>query len=127
TRMPTVEVTRPSAAAIVFRDEPSETHGPYVVTRGTHTISIPERFRIAAFPVTNALFGEFILAGGYQLEEFWGGVPQSARSSFICQDGTPGPSTWASTGSDSELPDNPVAGVSYYEALAFLAWLDRTL
>jgi formylglycine-generating enzyme required for sulfatase activity len=126
-RLPTVEVIRPTTSAVVFYDDPSERHGPYVLTRGTHTILVPERFRICAFPVTNELFGEFVRAGGYRQEEFWQAVPSWARSGFTCGDGTPGPSTWTSASTPFESPKHPVAGISYHEALAFVTWLDRTI
>jgi formylglycine-generating enzyme required for sulfatase activity len=127
-RLPTVEVVRPpTPAAITYDDDPSETHGPHVVTRGAHTLSVPENYRIGSFPVTNGIFGEFIRDGGYQQEEFWRSVHPSIRAGFVCVDKTPGPASWLSARAPVEYPLYPVAGISYHEALAFIAWLERSV
>lgn len=123
-RLPTQEVMPPESA-VVFQDDPSETHGQFLLTRGTHTVAVPSRFRMCTTPVTNEVFAEFIRAGGYGVQEFW---PSSlSQRRFTCKDGTPGPTTWESAATAADLPSHPVAGVCYYEALAFVAWLESTV
>jgi formylglycine-generating enzyme required for sulfatase activity len=122
-----VPIAKPEVAPILA-DDPSYTRGPFVVTRGTHTLDVKNEFSMALHLVTNRLFFDFVQEWGYLTDEYWGKVPTRAREQFLCQDGrTQGPATWLSS---SILPpgndDHPVAGVSYHEALAFTEWLNKT-
>jgi formylglycine-generating enzyme required for sulfatase activity len=123
----TVEILRGSDEAIVYHDDHREKHGPYVLTRGTHTITVPERYRIGTYPVTNSTFVEFIKDGGYRHREFWQDCPIDRKEQFRAMDGTFGPSTWMSESSYPDEAECPVTGISYFEALAFVGWLDRTV
>jgi formylglycine-generating enzyme required for sulfatase activity len=126
-RLPSVEVPRPWTGVIVYHDDAEERFGPFVATRGSHGISIPDRYRIGVSPVNNALFSEFVQAGGYRHGEFWRSVTSSTRAGFVSQDGMPGPANWGSATTPSEFPNHPVAGICYHEAVAFVAWLERAV
>jgi len=110
--------------AVVYRDDPKERHGPFVLTRGQHELSLPPRFRIGIYPVTNQQFLSFVEDGGYLANELWEGAPPRG---FLTQDKkTRGPSIWRSNKRyPSRKPNHPVAGVSRREANAFVRWLNR--
>jgi formylglycine-generating enzyme required for sulfatase activity len=90
-----------------------------------HEIELPA-FRIGKYPVTNAQFGEFVKEGGYRETRFW----EEARSARAWKNGRvkdrfdreprDGPATF---GSPYDLPNHPVVGITWYEALAFTRWL----
>jgi len=112
-------------APVVFRDDPNERHGPFVVTRGQHELLLPPQFGIGIYPVTNEQFLSFVTDGGYLKDEYWEGG--SARRAFLTQDKkTRGPSTWRSSKKyNSKQRNHPVAGLSYLEAKAFVRWLNH--
>jgi formylglycine-generating enzyme required for sulfatase activity len=119
---PLVEVN--ASGPVIYRDDPNERHGPFVLTRGQHQLALPPRFRMGIYPITNEQYVEFINDGGYLEDEFWEGV---SRSGFVTRDGkTRGPSTWpSSTRYPTRQENHPVAGISYAEACAFIKWLNR--
>lgn len=125
-RLTTRRVTRAGETPI-YSDDPLEKHGPFVATRGVHTTIVPARFHIATSPVSNVLFAEFIRDDGYRHQEFWQDCPTGANEEFRCLDRTFGPSTWASAKEYLNYPAEAVAGICYYEALAFLFWLERNI
>jgi formylglycine-generating enzyme required for sulfatase activity len=61
--------------------------------------------------------------GGYLADELW---DCTSRRAFLTQDKkTRGPFTWRSGSKyPSEQQNHPVAGVSYFEAKAFVKWLN---
>ena len=69
---------------------------------------------IARYPVTNAQYAQF-LNDGYQNRQWWteaGWEEKGLRT---------GPDTYRDV---FQLPNHPVVGVSWYEALAYSRWLD---
>ena len=73
------------------------------------------------FPVTNARFGRFLAAGGYENSSWWSEEGWAWR----CQNEITQPLQWEKKGWDGS--DQPVAGVSWYEANAYARWAGRRL
>jgi formylglycine-generating enzyme required for sulfatase activity len=81
-------------------------------------IEIPKKgYSIAKYPVTNAQFAKFIEAGGYGERKWWTDAGWEQRQT----DGWTEPRYWQ----DSKWngTEQPVVGVSWYEAVAFCLWL----
>jgi formylglycine-generating enzyme required for sulfatase activity len=85
---------------------------------------------MARYPVTVAQYGSFVQAGGYQERAFWA----EAENDGVWQRGLvkgrfdreprDGPYDY---GQPFNLPNHPVVGVTWYEALAFSRWLAQFL
>ena len=104
-------------------EDADEGHGPFVSTRGTHTLQIPKIFRISKFLVTNEVFYEFVADGGYQDDSLWS-VSAEWRLQMLTADGrSQGPATWPTNDSwPNETRSHPVCGLSLMEAEAFVRW-----
>ncbi len=89
---------------------------------------LTEPFWLGHFPVTQAQFAQFVNAGGYVHAEFWAEAAAVERW-------RPGEvQDWAQRGWRSgpfgygrpfDLPNHPVVGITWYEALAFTRWLTQ--
>lgn len=79
-----------------------------------------ESFQLSRYPITNAQYACFVQAGGYQTERYW----QLTKAGLIWwQTEKPqAPAYWDQRTWNN--PNHPVVGVSWYEALAFCAWLN---
>jgi dienelactone hydrolase len=93
-------------------------------------------YRLDRYEVTNREFKTFVDSGGYRRPEFWkhafelDGRTMSfeqAMARFVDATGRPGPSTWEGGDYPSGEGDFPVAGVSWYEAAAFAAFVGKEL
>ncbi|GEM_PF-490113 len=75
-------------------------------------------FQLAKYPVTNAQFRKFIEAGGYKTDKWWTKEGLKYRNNKNWTE----PRYWT----DSQYNDNnqPVVGVSWFEAVAFCLWLN---
>lgn len=76
-------------------------------------------FAIGKYPVTNAEYGEFIAARGYDTEAFWTAMGWKWQRGRLGQEPVPG--FWHEPRLNQAR--YPVVGVSWYEAVAFCNWL----
>jgi eukaryotic-like serine/threonine-protein kinase len=93
-------------------------------------------FLIDRYEVTNRRFKAFVDAGGYTRREFWrepfvkqGRVQswEDAMRTFVDQTGRPGPAQWELSAYPKGQDEEPVRGVSWYEAAAYAAFEGRDL
>jgi dienelactone hydrolase len=101
----------------------------------TRFIPAPDYF-IDKYEVTNKQFKTFVDAGGYAKREYWkepflkDGRPiafEDATATFRDRTGRPGPATWE-VGTYAAGHDNdPVGGVSWYEAAAYAVFVGKSL
>jgi pimeloyl-ACP methyl ester carboxylesterase len=93
-------------------------------------------FYIDRFEVTNRQYREFVNDGGYRRHEFWehefiddGKVLtwEEAMARFVDQTGRQGPATWQGGAYPEGKADDPVSGISWYEAAAYAAFAGKSL
>ncbi|MCY2966732.1 MAG: SUMF1/EgtB/PvdO family nonheme iron enzyme, partial [Planctomycetota bacterium] len=73
-------------------------------------------FWLSKYPVTNAQYELFLVAGGYKQREWWSAEGWNWRE----EHGVIAPEYWHD--GKWNLPNQPVVGVSFYEAEAFAKW-----
>ena len=93
-------------------------------------------FWIDRYEVTNRQFARFVDGGGYQRPEHWrhpfvkGGRTlswQQAMAEFRDLTGRPGPAVWQLGAYPEGRGEEPVAGISWYEAAAYAEFVGRAL
>lgn len=93
-------------------------------------------YYVDQYEVTNREYQNFVDHGGYQKPEYWpaefhqdGKTLPWAQGMRIFRDttGRPGPSTWAGGHYPEGKADDPVSGVSWFEAAAYAAFSGKTL
>jgi dienelactone hydrolase len=83
-------------------------------------------FRIDRTEVTNRAFKEFVDSGGYQQAGFWVAT-EGQRRALRDATGRSGPATWELGEPPVGRGDEPVGGVSWYEASAYCAFRGKQL
>jgi dienelactone hydrolase len=93
-------------------------------------------FWIDRFEVTNRQFLDFVNAGGYRKKEYWK-EPfvrdgrslswEQVISEFHDLTGRPGPASWSLGSYPEGAADLPVAGVSWYEAMAYAEFTGKSI
>ena len=93
-------------------------------------------FWIDKFEVTNQQFKAFVDKGGYRTRDYWTEAFvedgrtvswERAMAAFRDKTGRPGPSTWELGTYPEGQAEMPVAGVSWYEAAAYAAFVGKRL
>lgn len=74
-------------------------------------------FQISKYPITNAQFEKFMQAGGYENKDWWSAEGWKYRQENNWEQ----PRWWHDA--ENNLPNQPVVGVSWFEAEAFCKWL----
>jgi DNA-binding winged helix-turn-helix (wHTH) protein/predicted esterase len=95
---------------------------------GSDRYDIPA-FAIGRAEVTNREFKEFVDAGGYDDPQWWRGLTfeengrelswDEARTRFVDATHRPGPAGWQLSTYPKGADDQPVGGISWYEAVAY--------
>ena len=93
-----------------------------------HPVTIPYDYQIAKYPVTNIQYGLFVEAGGYSEagRRYWteAGWAEKLKPRYSDKPWTE-PRFWKNR--LYNLANQPVVGVSWYEAVAFCNWLTEQL
>ncbi|MBP8197662.1 MAG: SUMF1/EgtB/PvdO family nonheme iron enzyme [Chromatiaceae bacterium] len=86
--------------------------------------SLAYPIQIGRYPVTNTQFRRFVDAGGYAEDRPWW-TPEAVKEMEMWGDWRSGPRYWT----DDRLnhATQPVVGISWYEAVAYCAWLTQAL
>jgi DNA-binding winged helix-turn-helix (wHTH) protein/dienelactone hydrolase len=92
-------------------------------------------YYIARTEVSNAEFDEFVAAGGYHEPSYWRDLLDSVdamnfsnvAAQFTDSTGAPGPAGWIDGTYRPGTAELPVAGVSWYEAMAYARFRGMTL
>jgi formylglycine-generating enzyme required for sulfatase activity len=102
------------------RDTIEISSGEFTIGAGVDAASIfVDTYRIARFPVTNAIYKQFVDDGGYSSEKWW--IPEDSAN---WRKYVKGPAKYPFP---FNLDNNSIVGVSWFEAMAFCAWMTNKL
>ncbi|RIK53552.1 MAG: hypothetical protein DCC57_08155 [Chloroflexi bacterium] len=93
-------------------------------------VEVAYEYWMGRYPVTNAQFGHFVAAGGYGVRRYWQEAEKAGywQNGMVKADYEREPRSRAyDWGEPFTLPNHPVVGVSWYEAVAFCRWLTERL
>ncbi|MSP13386.1 MAG: NACHT domain-containing protein [Chloroflexi bacterium] len=88
--------------------------------KAQHTVILRE-YRLGKYPVTNAEYARFVAAGGYQQQRWWTEAGWARKIDVKWTE----PTYWQDLRYNK--PNQPVVGVSWYEAVAYCRWLSAEL
>jgi len=102
----------------------------------TITVEAPS-YLIDKYEVTNEQFKQFVDNGGYENQDYWKESQflkedrelswEQAISEFVDKTGYPGPATWEEGAYPDGQSKHPVAGVSWFEAVAYARFAGKSL
>ncbi|MDJ0837115.1 MAG: SUMF1/EgtB/PvdO family nonheme iron enzyme [Acidobacteriota bacterium] len=101
----------------IMGDDQSE----YADEKPAHQVRITEAFWLGRYPVTNRAFRQFWEAGGYKEQRFW----TDEGWDWLKSKGKNKPLGWDRAGFEED--EQPVVGVSWFEASAYCKWLSGTM
>ena len=123
-----VGTAHPALPDILWVEIPA---GPFLMgeEKEQHPVTLPTYY-IARYPVTQTQFATFVQAGGYAEARYW----PEAQAAGVWREGKVkgrwddepriGPEPFSEP---YNLPNHPVVGVTWYEALAFGRWVEEPL
>lgn len=91
--------------------------GNFLFGEGNENLTLDYDYEIDLYPVTNQQFDRFIQDGGYKKMKFWG----VEGKDWLDKEQVQYPNVWNEN--DFSDPDQPVVGVSWFEAQAYAKWL----
>ncbi len=94
--------------------------GEYRDSQGEVTV-IKKSFLLGRYPVTNSQYRAFMAVGGYENMSFW----PEAGVAWLAEAKVKAPRYWNNT--RYNYANQPVVGVSYWEAQAYCAWVGGQL
>ena len=101
---------------------PKDEQSYFSDARNKQAVSLAS-FELARYPLTNAQYQQFIDADGYEPDAAWWGL----GANWLRKHKLLAPEYWDHPRFGSARPNHPVVGVSWYEAMAFCAWLTAHL
>ena len=92
-----------------------------------HELHLPA-FGISKYPITNAQYQAFVSDGGYQKAAYWPeAIAAKCWQPGLIRDWQGERSGPVDFGHPFNLPNHPVVGLTWYEAVAFCRWLTNRL
>jgi iron(II)-dependent oxidoreductase len=111
---------------VAVRGRLFESHDEEALARAERLVKV-EGFFLDRYCVTNRQYHEFVDDGGYEQMSLWEESIWPAVLSFVDCSGQPGPRFWENGTFPHGRDDDPVVGVSWFEACAYARWAGKRL